>query len=356
MSVNVLIASPYLSTLRGNSLTTLRIIHYLNKLNINAQSIDYNDCNINVCSQVVDNCDVIHILNPVRYLISEMYRAKLHIGKNYGITFTGTDVNMHLDADNIELKNLLKSANFVAVFHEQSYQKVLEVFPELQPNLHIVYQGFFASIERYNNLEVNNKNTIKNENLLIKKIKELQEDGDIVAILPAGIRKVKGVTHAIKLIGKYIRESGNQIKLLIVGPVIEAEEMKSINVLISSLDYVHYYNEMPHSQLLEAIKQADILLNSSESEGQSIAIIEAFYLGTPVIASRCVGNEQMIEHNINGFLYDTYGQFFEALNIVINDSDKVDIITKTAYEQAVINYSAEKEAQKYLSLYINGSV
>ena len=344
--MNVLIASPYLSTFRGNSITALRIIHHLNKLKANVQSIDYNDCNFNACKQAVNNCDVIHILNPVRYLMSEMYKANLHSNKKYGITFTGTDVNLHLDAANIELKHLLVNANFVAVFHEQSYQKVLEVFPELQSNLHVVYQGFFE----YENSPIN-----LSENLLIKRTKEFQEDGYKVAILPAGIRKVKGVTHAIKLIGDYIRETGNRVKLLIVGPIIEVEEMENIKALISPSDYIHYYGEIPHSQLLQAVKQANILINSSESEGQSIAIIEAFYLKTPVIASRCVGNEQMIEHNVNGFLYDIQEEFFEALNVVINDSDKVSIITKTAYEQAVMKYSAEEEARKYLSLY-NGSV
>lgn len=50
----------------------------------------------------------------------------------------------------------------------------------------------------------------------------------------------------------------------------------------------------------------DILIVTSETEGLSLAILEALASGTPVIASNVGGNPELVKHAENGFLYE-YG-------------------------------------------------
>jgi len=50
------------------------------------------------------------------------------------------------------------------------------------------------------------------------------------------------------------------------------------------------------------IKSADILLNFSNSESLSMTCLESSYFGTPVIATRCGGPEEVIKHNETGIL------------------------------------------------------
>lgn len=51
-----------------------------------------------------------------------------------------------------------------------------------------------------------------------------------------------------------------------------------------------------------AIKQADILLNFSESESFSLTCLDALYFGTPLIASDCGGPRELFEHGQSGLL------------------------------------------------------
>ena len=52
----------------------------------------------------------------------------------------------------------------------------------------------------------------------------------------------------------------------------------------------------------QAIKQADILLNFSESESFSLTCLDALYFGTPLIASDCGGPRELFEHGKSGLL------------------------------------------------------
>jgi glycosyltransferase involved in cell wall biosynthesis len=60
---------------------------------------------------------------------------------------------------------------------------------------------------------------------------------------------------------------------------------------------------LPFSQSVEkGIKDADIVLNFSESESFSMTCLEASFYGTALIATRCGGPEEIIVDNETGFL------------------------------------------------------
>jgi glycosyltransferase involved in cell wall biosynthesis len=56
------------------------------------------------------------------------------------------------------------------------------------------------------------------------------------------------------------------------------------------------------SDVEQAIKDADILLNFSESESFSLTCLDALYYGTPLIASDCGGPAELFEHGQSGLL------------------------------------------------------
>lgn len=59
----------------------------------------------------------------------------------------------------------------------------------------------------------------------------------------------------------------------------------------------------PKSETLSYLKAADAVVLNSSYEGLSHTLIEAVLLGTPVIASRVGGNEEVICHGKNGWLF-----------------------------------------------------
>jgi glycosyltransferase involved in cell wall biosynthesis len=60
----------------------------------------------------------------------------------------------------------------------------------------------------------------------------------------------------------------------------------------------------------EIYGRSDLLVVTSETEGLSLAILEALASGTPTIASNVGGNSELVRHEINGLLYP-YGNIEE---------------------------------------------
>jgi len=54
------------------------------------------------------------------------------------------------------------------------------------------------------------------------------------------------------------------------------------------------------------MKQADIVLNFSESESFSMTCMEACVYGRPIIATRCGGPEEIVDDGVSGLLVDVY--------------------------------------------------
>lgn len=58
------------------------------------------------------------------------------------------------------------------------------------------------------------------------------------------------------------------------------------------------------TEIEKEIKNADIVLNFSDSESFSMTCLEASYYGTPVIATRCGGPEEIIDDGATGMLVE----------------------------------------------------
>ena len=61
-----------------------------------------------------------------------------------------------------------------------------------------------------------------------------------------------------------------------------------------------------------AMRDADVILNNSHSEGLANSLLEAITLGVPVLARNIPGNAAVIEHGKNGLLYDNEKDFVRS--------------------------------------------
>ena len=114
------------------------------------------------------------------------------------------------------------------------------------------------------------------------------------------------------------------------------------------------------SALLAAISEADIVLNSSRTEGQCGAIMEAMALGTPVLARCNRGNCDLIGNGEDrGGLFKTAKECFKKVETGWYDkrmgwqqtpSPRVQARTSAALEFIKGNHNSEKEAIAYREL------
>ncbi|OSZ81881.1 hypothetical protein CAP35_01010 [Chitinophagaceae bacterium IBVUCB1] len=142
---------------------------------------------------------------------------------------------------------------------------------------------------------------------LTEKINSVKKDDDTVQLLYlSNYIRGKGQEYALQAFANAYNKN-NKLRLRFVGGDMGLEKNKQfkqnlidevsrleLNVLVSFSGF--------NSNIEAAIKDADILLNFSESESLSMTCLEAAYYGTAVIATKCGGPEEVIDNNKTGIL------------------------------------------------------
>ncbi len=67
------------------------------------------------------------------------------------------------------------------------------------------------------------------------------------------------------------------------------------------------------------LRQADVVLNNSQSEGLPNALLEADALGVPMLVRDIPGNAAVVEAGVNGLFYDDATSFVRQARALIVD-------------------------------------
>lgn len=103
-------------------------------------------------------------------------------------------------------------------------------------------------------------------------------------------------------------------------------------------DYIRFLGY--RKDIPQLLRISNIALSSSKREGLPINIIEAMYVGVPIVATNCRGNRDLIKNGKNGYLVDSYkaDEFAEKIYNIYTNKNK----TKRFID---IN---QKEVNKYM--------
>ena len=97
-----------------------------------------------------------------------------------------------------------------------------------------------------------------------------------------------------------------------------------------------HVNSMPRKDLVEQYATAKVFVANAMSEGMAIVIPEALSAGTPVIASRNSGAEEIVTDNEEGLLVD-YGDdeaLAESIDRLLTSPDLLRHMSERAKEKA----------------------
>ena len=145
-------------------------------------------------------------------------------------------------------------------------------------------------------LEISKINKLKNQELIDS---FFQESKIIIAI--GRMTKQKNYSFLIrnykKLLLKY-----NDIKLIIIG---NGEEKNHLKHLITELNIANKVKLIDYqSNIYKYLKNSNYYISTSVWEGSSLAMIDAAFIGIPILCSDCpTGRKEFIGKNERGFLY-----------------------------------------------------
>jgi len=121
---------------------------------------------------------------------------------------------------------------------------------------------------------------------------------------------------------------------------------------------VAVFPPVPRAQLLSWMAEADVVVNTSEAEGQSNAILEAMAVGTPVVARGCAGNACLVRDGETGLLVnDAEGMVRACAAVARREGGDGEAALRTAIVGAARAYvarahSSEGEAEAWRGLVV----
>lgn len=322
----VLIVTPtYLPEVTGNAVTAHRLYKGLRDKGVRVKVI------VGAYGDTPDfRPDIIHALHALKGGVPAMELAS-RLNILFVITITGTDLNIDLlQSENPQILKVLDKAARVITYSPLSKDRLSSRLPSISEKITIIRPSVDIGKPR-------------------------GDRGILPAgfnfLLPSGIRRVKDPTFAVRPL-EALRREFPSINLTIVGPVLDDEERKKLSHAMEGKNWASY-TKVSHDSMPDIYNSADVVLNTSVSEGLSNAVLEAMSLGKAVLASDCEGNKAVITDGIDGLLYrqgDEDDFLLKARNLIL-DSGLRKRLGEAAKEKVKKDYSLGAEIEGHLRLY-----
>lgn len=172
-------------------------------------------------------------------------------------------------------------------------------------------------------------------------------NGDYIVFL-GRLSKEKGVKTLLRAI-----KNIHTIKLLIIGIGPIEEELKE-EVRVNNLSNIIFTGYKHQHEIIALIRNAAFVVIPSEwYENLPMAIIEAFALGKPVVASRIGGIPEIVDDGVNGFLFEM-GNANELANKIIfllEHPDRISMMGLRAREVVERRFALAEHYQAIMGIY-----
>ncbi len=183
---------------------------------------------------------------------------------------------------------------------------------------------------------------------------ELNIADDVLLIGSLGnVRPAKNYSLLLDVASEVIHKRQANVHFLIAGHQ-KRELMLSLDAKMKELNLtnrVHFLGFQ--NDTAEYLRQLDIFLLTSSSEGFSIATIEAMASELPVVATRCGGPEEILEHRRNGILAAN-GNKDDIVDALMEFGDKIEfrhLLALAGKKHAVNTFSVTIMNQSYARVY-----
>lgn len=243
--------------------------------------------------------------------------------------FGTLDYNLKYDLGDAFYKYWLnRAARVIAISHVIKD----EVLKGVHATIHIIYNGVISTDEL--------------ENLARGDSTETDQSSGFSFVIAGLINPAKGQLDAINALA-IVHRTHPQVELLIAGTGYDGDIQK-VRELSEELEVaanVHLLGFVDN--IFSVFGRSDAVLMCSRFEGFGRVTAEAMAAGKPVIGYNSAGTAEIIDHGINGLLYDGGAENLAAcMNRLIEDRQLALELGKNGREKAKKEFTVEAYAEK----------
>lgn len=314
----------------GNWVFSHRLRRHLEPLGIRVRIIDLNE----VTPEEIEKADIVHAFNASRTaapLIERFGRPN----RPFVVTFTGTDVNEEIRRPE-EQERILKTAGQAdaLIFLTST---AMEEFALRHPALRdrCVHIPLGIEVPPGSGLDRSHWGW---------------EAGNLVFFLPAGLRPVKRPLDALGPLER-LHEEHPEVRFCIAGAVFDPGILTRVEEAAAAKPWFRWLGQVPHEQMGDLYRAADVVLNTSSSEGLSHALLEAMASGRAVLASAVPGNIDLIREGEDGLLYRDAEDFLRQARRLAENPELRKSLGIRAAARIAEEFSPTEEQKRYAGLY-----
>jgi glycosyltransferase involved in cell wall biosynthesis len=185
--------------------------------------------------------------------------------------------------------------------------------------------------------------------------REKYGDGfDHMLVFQGRIIKQKGLNYLLDAMPQILKEYP-KTRLLIVGKGKEVPNLKQQVNKLGLQDNVVFPGFIPEEDINNMFSSADVFIMPSMWEVLCVALLEAMSCGRPLLASDATGNDEIVKHGVNGYVFPKRDNdaMMEKLRIMLDDKKLRNKMGKQSRKIAEKEFDWDIIADKTLKFYRN---
>lgn len=175
------------------------------------------------------------------------------------------------------------------------------------------------------------------------------DDQAKVLVAITRLSKEKNLRELITFLPKLIRKQPD-LKLLIVGDGPDKEHLEKITNQLDLQDSVIFTGRIPSTDVWQYYDAGDIFVSNSTFEVHSMSYLEALANGLPLLCRKDDSLKGVLEHNKNGFTYNSQDEFINFADKLISNDDLRKKMADCSYNKAE-EFSSEAFANSMINVY-----
>lgn len=163
-------------------------------------------------------------------------------------------------------------------------------------------------------------------------------------------RAVKRPLWAVELVSA-LWAAGLEVRLTVTGPPRDPAVWATLTSQSQVHPWLTLVDEVDPAAMPAWYRRADVVLNVSETEGLSNALLEGMASGVPPVVVDIPGNRALVDSGHTGLVFSTRQEFVAGIAELVRDPNLRGRLGAAARAYVVAHHNVEREADAFWALY-----